>query len=70
MDRLRRHNHLVQQEVRQGLPRLRGACLAGDADTHPGLAVVRMFVEQSGGSVTAHSFVVTRPRYPVDDFLI
>jgi signal transduction histidine kinase len=42
-----------------------------------GLAVVRMLVEQSGGSVTVDSgegqgttFVVTLPRYPVDDFLV
>src|SRR5262249_7467680 len=42
-----------------------------------GLAVVRMLVEQSGGSVTADSghgqgstLVVTLPRYPVDDFLV
>jgi len=42
-----------------------------------GLAVVRMLVEQSGGTVTADSgsgqgttFVVTLPRSPVDDFLV
>jgi signal transduction histidine kinase len=42
-----------------------------------GLAVVRMLVEQSGGTVTVDSgegqgttFVVALPRYPVDDFLV
>lgn len=42
-----------------------------------GLAVVKLLVEQSGGSVTVDentgegsSFVVTLPRYPLNDFLI
>lgn len=36
MDRLRRHNHLVQQEARQALARIRGTFWTGDADAHPG----------------------------------
>jgi signal transduction histidine kinase len=41
-----------------------------------GLAVIKLLVEQSGGTITAHSadgegstFVVVLPRYEVDDFL-
>jgi signal transduction histidine kinase len=46
VDRLRRHNHLVQQEARLALARIRGTGLTGDADAPPGLTEVGAVVAE------------------------